>query len=412
MTGHQVDVIRPASSAVPDFFFEPGPPITRAARLLILGTFHVPITETYVRTFADAKAVLDAGTQNGTYSKEYLPHGRILDRWKHPNDLAPWAFDPPTLGEVRKPLEDHYRPKTIRTLQQQVESTCEEAIDAMLSENPEIFDVLRYGYTVSFRTICAILGVDTALAPTFERWMRQTDTAKSVASLPWMGDMRRALKRLIRQRRAHPRHDERQRGVLDHLIDVQAGGYRINNRRLSDQQLRGYVWSQLAAGTETNASAIANTILFTAQCDLVGELADDRERARLAVKESLRLYPPYPEQLLLLKRDTTIAGLSVERGRRPHMVKVSLFAAHRDRHGNPDDDLDRFDIDRAQLRSLAFGFGPHYCIGRHLGEMVATTAVHSLAGRLPDLALGDLAAYQRVGGPVHHLASLKVATNL
>jgi cytochrome P450 len=73
-------------------------------------------------------------------------------------------------------------------------------------------------------------------------------------------------------------------------------------------------------------------------------------------------------------------------------VTVSLGAANRDetRWENPDD----FDIFRQRKAHIAFGHGPHTCIGMHLARMETQVAITAVLDRLPNLRL-DLEADPR-----------------
>lgn len=50
-------------------------------------------------------------------------------------------------------------------------------------------------------------------------------------------------------------------------------------------------------------------------------------------------------------------------------------------------DPHRMDFGRTPNRHLSFGYGPHHCIGRHLGHMEVETAVALLTRELPSLRL-------------------------
>lgn len=64
---------------------------------------------------------------------------------------------------------------------------------------------------------------------------------------------------------------------------------------------------------------------------------------------------------------------------------LCLGAANRDPDRYPDPD--RLDLHRPTAGHLAFGQGPHYCLGAHIGRMTAETAVATVLRRLPGLRL-------------------------
>jgi len=61
-------------------------------------------------------------------------------------------------------------------------------------------------------------------------------------------------------------------------------------------------------------------------------------------------------------------------------------------------DPERFDIRRAPNDHLAFGFGPHFCLGASLARIELLTMFERLLRRLPDLELVPGATYERFLG--------------
>ena len=75
-------------------------------------------------------------------------------------------------------------------------------------------------------------------------------------------------------------------------------------------------------------------------------------------------------------------------------------------------DPDRFDIHRKPKRILAFGAGPHHCIGNILGRTAITIAIKRLLARFPNAKLADPGFVPSYGGAVgelrlQHLPMLK-----
>jgi hypothetical protein len=82
----------------------------------------------------------------------------------------------------------------------------------------------------------------------------------------------------------------------------------------------------------------------------------------------------------------------------PSGAKLRVVFASANRDGSQFPEPDRFVIDRdAQevRRHLAFGFGPHACLGAALARTELRVAVGTLLRRLPDLALDPARAARR-----------------
>jgi cytochrome P450 len=81
--------------------------------------------------------------------------------------------------------------------------------------------------------------------------------------------------------------------------------------------------------------------------------------------------------------DCENGGKAIERGQ---LVAAVLGAANRDPEQFPDPD--RLDLGRIDNRHLAFGWGPHFCLGAALARAEAQIAFATLLRRFPELG-GD-----------------------
>ncbi|MET0490774.1 MAG: cytochrome P450, partial [Acidimicrobiales bacterium] len=103
------------------------------------------------------------------------------------------------------------------------------------------------------------------------------------------------------------------------------------------------------------------------------------------VEESLRLASPAQAMWRLATQDIELGGVAIPAGSR---VVLSYASANRDE--GLYDQPDEFDPDRANLTEhLAFGRGPHFCIGASLARLEARVAFEELARRVQSLSLPD-----------------------
>ncbi|HMA33409.1 MAG TPA: cytochrome P450, partial [Chloroflexia bacterium] len=112
------------------------------------------------------------------------------------------------------------------------------------------------------------------------------------------------------------------------------------------------------------------------------ELRDDPALIKGAVEEVLRYESPIRAMGRLVKDDFALDGRALQEGQ---TITLVLGAANRDpaRYSDPD----RFDIRRADTRHLAFGHGPHFCIGAPLARLEGQIAISAVLRRLPALRL-------------------------
>jgi cytochrome P450 len=179
----------------------------------------------------------------------------------------------------------------------------------------------------------------------------------------------------------------------DDLIDLLVSA-RDGDDALSEDELTHMVFTLIMAGHETTASIIIRGA-FRLLChpERYAELAARPELLESAVEEILRYEGPGGNGLLrLVTEDVELSGGTIPAGT---VVLPNPAAANHD--PSAFDDPSRFDIRRfagaTPNPQLAFGHGPHYCLGANLARMELQEAFRALVGRLPGLRpQEDLAA--------------------
>ena len=176
-------------------------------------------------------------------------------------------------------------------------------------------------------------------------------------------------------RRRAPRDDL----ISDLLAEQAATG------ALSDSEIRVNCFNLLAGGNVTTADLIANGVnLLLRLPDQLARLRADPTLIGPAVEEILRFDPPTGGTQRVASRDLEIRGCPV---RARQVVAVMIAAANRDPNAFPDPH--RFDIARRDGPHIAFGGGPHICIGAPLARLEARIAIARLFDRFPTLRLAD-----------------------
>lgn len=154
----------------------------------------------------------------------------------------------------------------------------------------------------------------------------------------------------------------------------------------------------LFGGIETTEGMILNAVLHLLDHPN-RRAAVERDPALIgpAVEESLRFDPAAAMVDRYATRDVGLGGASVRAG---DLVAVSITAANRDPAAFADPD--RFDLMREDSKShVAWGAGPHVCIGMHLARLEVQTAIGRLLTRLPGLCIDiDAAAAPAATGLV------------
>src|ERR1700732_2835413 len=195
---------------------------------------------------------------------------------------------------------------------------------------------------------------------------------------------------IIAQRRVKARPD-----FINDLITARDAGDKLTDRELFDQ-----IFTICGAALSATSRA-AGGALYTlySHSDAVGELLADPSLVPAAVEECLRIasngYFTFPR---VATRDTEVGGTKILKGM---VVRPSPQAANYDPDVFPDPL--RFDIHRHPKRILAFGAGPHHCIGNILGRTAITIAIRRMLARFPHARLADPHFIPVYGGAVGEL---------
>ncbi|MFI6901429.1 cytochrome P450 [Nonomuraea sp. NPDC050394] len=237
----------------------------------------------------------------------------------------------------------------------------------------------HYAYPVPMRMICELVGVPEherdELRTLVDSIFRSTTSPEEV--LRTQRDIYLLLGRLVAGKHAAPGED-----LTSALIAAQVD----DPERLTDEELAGTIWLMLAAGHETTLSLIVNAVraLLTHPDQLSLALKGDGATWAAVVEETLRWDAPIGNFMARYPlEDLTVAGVTIPAG---EAILAPYSAVGRDtaQHG---EDAARFDITREQRRHLAFGGGPHVCLGAALAHLEAAVALPALFARHPGMSL-------------------------
>jgi cytochrome P450 PksS len=184
----------------------------------------------------------------------------------------------------------------------------------------------------------------------------------------------RYIRRLLRAKRAAPADD-----LLTALVHAEAAG-----DRLSEDELVAMAFLLLLAGHETTVNLIGNgTLALLEHPDQLRRLREEPKLVNSAVEELLRYAGPVETATERFTReDATVAGVTIPRG---SLVYAALASANRDERQFPD--VDRLDLAREPNRHVAFGLGPHFCLGAPLARLEGQVALAALLRRAAGLEL-------------------------
>jgi cytochrome P450 len=294
-------------------------------------------------------------------------------------------MDPPRHTKVRAVVSGAFTPRRVERWRPRVTEIAERLLDEFIAQGPPADLVPGFAFPLPIQLICELLGVPHEDREQFRAW---SDAFLSISA--YTAEQRRAAAKafsryiweLVAARREAPGD-----GLIDALIDA-----RDQDGALTDKELVRLLFGLILAGHETTATVIARGVfvLLTQpdqQADQYAELAADPARVPGAVEEILRYNVPGDGGLLrVATEDVEVPSGVIGKGQ---AVMATVAAANRDPAVFPDPD--RFDITRPDSEHIAFGYGPHYCLGANLARLELQVAFGALVRRLPRLELATAA---------------------
>jgi len=241
----------------------------------------------------------------------------------------------------------------------------------------EPFDVIDdLAIPLPVTIIAEMLGVDASRRADFKRWSNALLSVMSGAArrgspddgpLQDVSDLFIFLRHTVRERRRHPGDD-----LVSVLVDP------ARDAVLDEVDMVQFVVLLLVAGNETTTNLIGNAALALLEHpDALERVAREPERVPALVEEALRFDSPIQVVFRTVSEDTELAGTRIPRGA---VLAALLGSANRDERAFAEPD--RFDVERDTRGHLAFGFGPHFCLGAALARLEARVALEALVPEL------------------------------
>lgn len=294
--------------------------------------------------------------------------------------------DPPDHTRLRGLVNRAFTPVRVERLRRRAQQITDQLLDAV-ETHAEVDLVEALNHPLPVMVICELLGVPAQERAPFRAWAQAAVTPEYTRDAPLTKAEGNALLRayltdLVRRRRAElsdGRTSEEQPDLLRALVAACNDG-----GRLSEPEVVAMTYILLLAGHESTVNFLGNAELaLIREPALFCRLRDRPEQIRTAVDELLRYDGPVQRSTLRTAvDDVKIGGVTVPRG---SVVSVGLAAANRDPAQFPSADAVR--LDRSDNPHLAFGYGPHYCVGASLARLEGEVAIGSLVRRFTHLKL-------------------------
>ncbi|WP_076818893.1 cytochrome P450 [Pseudofrankia asymbiotica] len=178
---------------------------------------------------------------------------------------------------------------------------------------------------------------------------------------------------------------------------------RFAGRPLTDDEIVNISVVIMLASLDTTSAALGNILAFLVNHpDHRRQLTQDPALIPGAVEELLR-YEGMISNGRLVTEKATVGGVELSPGER-----VMLLYASTGRDERKYDDPETVQFERANIRHLTFGAGPHRCLGMHLARLTLRVGIEELHGVTTDYRLAPGSEPEWALGHVRGLLSLEL----
>jgi cytochrome P450 len=300
---------------------------------------------------------------------ELMPNRRVFS----PSLIS---MDPPEHGPARRAVVGDFTVRGTRALQPRIQEIVDGALDAMLA-GPQPADLVQaLSLPVPSLVICELLGVPYADHEFFQSRSKLLITRSTSGEVRQQAvdELQSYLDDLVTSKEREP---------TDDLIGRQVRKQRENGTEDHDA-LVSLAFLLLIAGHETTANMISlSTIALLQNPDQLAIIKADPSKTPEAVEELLRYFSIADTATGRVARaDVEVGGVQIKAG-------DGLFALTYAANSDPEvfEDPDALDLERGARHHVAFGFGPHQCLGQNLARAELQIVFDTLFRRIPSLRL-------------------------
>lgn len=273
----------------------------------------------------------------------------------------PLEIDPPDHGDYRAVVEPFFARAKLPEVIARVEDLTRSLITGAI--NRESIDLIgEFAIPLQSRALAALLNMPDSEADAWIGWgthvFREGDGQNKGAALE------RYMNNLFDRAEARPGED--------FFSAIAAASFR--GRKLTRNECLGYSSIMFAGGRDTVINSITGVVGYlSANPDAFEYLRADPKRIVNASEEFFRAISPVTHIARTCPRSTEIHGVSVAAGSR-----VSLCFASANHDETVFDSPEQVRLDRRPNPHVAFGFGPHLCLGAAHARLIVRTLLKCL----------------------------------
>ena len=300
-------------------------------------------------------------------------------------------LDPPEHTQVRNIAADWFRPRNLEQWETRIRALAKEAVDRLLQTDGELDFVQDFAKYYPLHVIMSLFGLPEADEPRMMSLSQDLfgtadpdairediePLSPAAAAQQWAAavqDFYAYFDGLLQDRRANPRDD---------LATIIATARTEDGEFYPPETAYGYFVAVATAGHDTTSATLATGIQALAENpELLQRIRNDPSLIPDWVNETLRWASPVKHFMRTALAPYQLRGRSINVGDRFMLLYQS---ANRD--AEVFDDPDVFNIDRRPNKHIAFGYGPHLCIGMALAKQELRIMAEELLPRIESIEL-------------------------
>lgn len=295
--------------------------------------------------------------------------------------LIPLQVDPPDHAPYRRFLDPEFSPKKMAELEADARALVNGLIDGFIDDKACDFHE-DFATPLPSSIFLALMGLPQSDLPRFLQWRDDTirpdaaDLDEAARIRDRVGtEITEYFTAALAERRARPD---------DTLISRIAVG-EVDGRPLTEAEQLGICHLLLLGGLDTVTATLDCMVLHLArEPERRRQIVDDPTVVPSVVEELLRYETPVAMVVRVVKQDCEIGGVQLHAG---DGVNLLIGASNVD--PSQFDDPETADFAREANRHLAFGGGPHRCLGSHLARLELRVSIEELHRRIPDYRVAE-----------------------
>jgi cytochrome P450 len=301
-------------------------------------------------------------------------------------------LDPPEHTMVKDIATEWFRPASLKKWEERIRILAREAIDSRLKPGANDLDFVKdFALMYPLHVVMTLFGVPAEDEPrmmaltqeffgTADPDTQRDDAAAlspAAAAQQWAAtiqDFYTYFDALVEARRAEP---------LDDLATIIANARQSDGEFFPKEVAYGWFIAIATAGHDTTSSTLSSCMEALAEHpDQLAAVQADLSQVPDLVNESLRWASPVKQFTRQASEDYVLRDQQIRTGDR-----LMLLYQSANRDADVFEAPDEFRFNRKPNKHIAFGYGPHMCIGQHLAKLELRIMLEELLPRIASLEL-------------------------